>query len=57
MKGKKDKFDAVVQVIVIVLLAVIGVVAWIGVEYGRYMYMAPDWMDFGTFVWIETLRR
>ncbi|MBP5411512.1 MAG: hypothetical protein J6Y26_06365 [Lachnospiraceae bacterium] len=57
MKGKKDKFDAVAQVIVAVLLAVLAVGTWVGIEYGRYMYMAPDGMDFSTFLWVETMRR
>lgn len=56
-KKKGDIFDAVVRIIVAVLLAVLAVGTWLGIEYGRYMYMAPDDMDFGTFLWVETMRR
>lgn len=56
-KKKGDKLDTVVQIIVAVLLSVLAIGTWFGIEYGRYMYMAPDDMDFGTFIWIETLRR
>lgn len=55
---KKDRWhDLVVQIIIVILLGILGSGLWLGIEYGRYMYMAPDGMDFGTFVWIETLRR
>lgn len=57
MKGKKDKFDVVLQIVVIILLAVACVAAWVGIEYGRYMFFAPEGVDFSTFLWIETLRR
>ncbi|MBO7373634.1 MAG: hypothetical protein J6U19_05320 [Oscillospiraceae bacterium] len=55
---KKDRWhDLVVQIVIVILLGILGSGLWLGIEYGRYMYMAPDGMDFGTFVWIETLRR
>lgn len=57
MRKKDSWLDIVVRIIVVILLGVLGSGLWFGIEYGRYIYMAPDDMDFGTFIWIETLRR
>jgi hypothetical protein len=47
----------VIHVVIAILLVMLAIGAWFGIEYGRYMYMAPDGMDFGTFLWVETMRR
>lgn len=57
MRKKYSWLDIVVRIIVVILLGVLGSGLWLGIEYGRYTYMAPDDMDFGTFIWIDTMRR
>lgn len=57
-RNRKDsKADTVMHVVIAILLVMLAIGAWFGIEYGRYMYMAPDGMDFGTFLWVETTRR
>jgi len=58
MKKKKDTWVDWVITIIIMILMVIGAIAFVvAVEYGRYLFLAPDGMDFSTFYWIDTLRR
>ena len=56
-KKPNKALRTVLYVVVTILLSVIAVGAFVGIEYGRYMCYAPDNMDFSTFVWIDTMRR
>lgn len=58
MKKKKDTLESWVLAIILMIIMVIGAIALVvAVEYGRYLFLAPDGMDFSTFYWIDTLRR
>ena len=58
MKKKKNTWVEWVVAIILMILMVIGAAAFVvTVEYGRYLFLAPDGMDFSTFYWIDTLRR
>ena len=55
---KKDTWKSWVLATILMILMVIGAIAFVfAVEYGRYLFLAPDDMDFSTFYWIDTLRR
>lgn len=57
-RNRKDsRFDTVMHVIIAILLAMLAIGAWFGIEYGRYLFFASDDMDFSTFLWIDTMRR
>lgn len=55
---KKDTWKTWVLATILMILMVIGAIALVvAIEYGRYLLLAPDGMDFSTFYWIDTLRR
>lgn len=55
---KKDTWKSWVFAVIVMILMTIGTIAIIvAIEYGRYLFLAPDGMDFSTFYWLDTLRR
>ena len=58
MRNKKDTLVSWILTVVLLILLVAAAIGFcIAVEYGRYLFLAPDGMDFSTFYWIDTLRR
>ena len=58
MKKKRDTIVEWIIAIILLILVLAGSIAFVvAVEYGRYLFLAPDDMDFSTFYWIDTLRR
>lgn len=57
MKKKRTWMDWAFAVIALLLVAIAAVGFVVLVEYGRYLLLAPDGMDFSTFYWLDTLRR
>lgn len=57
MKKKRTWIDWAFAVIALLLVAIAAVGFVVLVEYGRYLLLAPDGMDFSTFYWLDTLRR
>ena len=56
-KNKDTRADWVLTIIILILMAIGAIALVVAVEYGRYLFLAPDGMDFSTFYWIDTLRR
>lgn len=57
MNKKKDNWKSWLLCTILMILMVVGTSALIvGIEYGRYIFLAPDGMDFSTFYWIDTKR-
>ena len=55
--NKKDDWKSWLLCIILMILMIVGAGALIvGIEYGRYIFLAPDGMDFSTFYWIDTKR-
>ena len=55
---KKDTWQSwFFAVIVLILMTIAAIAIVVAVEYGRYLFLAPDGMDFSTFYWLDTLRR
>lgn len=55
---KKDTWASWVLAVIVMILMIIGTIALVvAIEYGRYLLLAPDGMDFSTFYWLDTLRR
>ncbi len=58
MKNNKDTWKTWVLSAIVMIIMVIAVIAFVvAVEYGRYLFLAPDNMDFSTFYWLDTMRR
>lgn len=55
-KKPNKALETAVYVILFIIFCVIVLGAFIGIEYGRYSFLAPDGMDFSTFFWIDTMR-